>query len=67
MSTLRAYGGSNSSMGKQQLKRATHHVKQWNPNSESAWVHVHSNGHVKYVRTVADDRNTGNLLALPEK
>lgn len=37
------------------------------PNGNSAWVHVHSNGRIKYVQTVADDRKTDNLLSLPEK
>ncbi|WP_153134713.1 MULTISPECIES: DUF3892 domain-containing protein [Paraburkholderia] len=38
-----------------------------NPNQPGAWVHVHNNGHVKYVQTVADGRTTDNLLALPER
>ena len=36
-----------------------------NPNAQGAWVHVHSNGRIKYVQTVADGRKTDNLLALP--
>jgi len=36
-----------------------------NPNLHGAWVHVHSNGHIKYVQTVADGRKTDNLLSLP--
>lgn len=36
-----------------------------NPNLQGAWVHVHNNGHIKYVQTVADGRKTDNLLALP--
>lgn len=38
-----------------------------NPSKKGAWVHVHSNGRIKYVQTVADSRKTDNLLALPEK
>jgi Protein of unknown function (DUF3892) len=30
-----------------------------------AWVHVHNNGRIKYVQTVADGRKTDNLLSLP--
>lgn len=36
-----------------------------NPNIPGAWVHVHSNGRIKYVQTVADGRKTDNLLSLP--
>lgn len=36
-----------------------------NPNLKGAWVHVHSNGRIKYVQTVADNRKTDNLLYLP--
>lgn len=36
-----------------------------NPQLTGAWVHVHSNGHIKYVQTVADGRKTDNLLSLP--
>ena len=36
-----------------------------NPNVQAAWVHVHSNGRMKYVQTVADNRRTDNLLSLP--
>lgn len=36
-----------------------------NPNAQGAWVHVHSNGRIKYVQTVADNRKTDNLLSLP--
>jgi hypothetical protein len=43
----------------------------WCPDTTSssvwAWVHVHSNGHIKYLQTVADNRKTDNLLSLPEK
>lgn len=38
-----------------------------NPNLKGAWVHVHSNGRVKYLQTVADNRKTDNLLSLPLK
>jgi hypothetical protein len=38
-----------------------------NPLLPSAWVHVHSNGRIKYVQTVADDRKTDNLLDLPDR
>lgn len=38
-----------------------------NPNLTGAWVHVHSNGRIKYVQTVADNRKTDNLLFLPDK
>ena len=38
-----------------------------NPQLQGAWVHVHSNGHIKYVQTVADGRQTDNLLSLPQK
>lgn len=38
-----------------------------NPALTGAWVHVHSNGSVKYVQTVADGRRTDNLLYLPLK
>lgn len=38
-----------------------------NPQLRSAWVHVHSNGRIKYVQTVADGRKTDNLLSLPER
>ncbi|MGR2661925.1 DUF3892 domain-containing protein [Chromobacterium haemolyticum] len=38
-----------------------------NPQQRGAWVHVHSNGRIKYVQTVADGRKTDNLLALPLK
>lgn len=38
-----------------------------NPQFQGAWVHVHSNGRIKYVQTVADGRKTDNLLSLPEK
>lgn len=37
------------------------------PAKTGAWVHVNSNGHVKYVQTVADGRWTDNLLSLPER
>jgi hypothetical protein len=37
------------------------------PSKGGAWVHVHSNGHVKYVQTVADGRKSDNLLSLPER
>jgi len=36
-----------------------------NPQVSGAWVHVQSNGRIKYVRTVADGRTTDNLLSLP--
>jgi len=38
-----------------------------NPHLQGAWVHVHNNGYIKYVQTVADRRKTDNLLSLPEK
>jgi len=38
-----------------------------NPNGKSAWVHVHNNGRIEYVQTVADGRKTDNLLSLPER
>ena len=38
-----------------------------NPNLPGAWVHVHSNGRIKYVQTVADGRKTDNLLSLPNR
>lgn len=38
-----------------------------NPQIKGAWVHVHSNGYIKYVQTVADGRKTDNLLSLPQK
>jgi hypothetical protein len=38
-----------------------------NPKLNGAWVHVHTNGRVKYVQTVADGRKTDNLLALPNR
>ncbi|MEO2219646.1 DUF3892 domain-containing protein [Chromobacterium vaccinii] len=38
-----------------------------NPQHQGAWVHVHSNGRIKYVQTVADNRMPDNLLALPLK
>lgn len=38
-----------------------------NPQLVGAWVHVHSNGRIKYVQTVADGRKTDNLLSLPDK
>lgn len=38
-----------------------------NPNLTGAWVHVHFNGRIKYVQTVADGRKTDNLLALPDR
>jgi hypothetical protein len=38
-----------------------------NPQLKAAWVHVHSNGRIKYVQTVADGRKTDNLLSLPQK
>ena len=37
------------------------------PQLQGAWVHVHSNGRIKYVQTVADGRKTDNLLALPDR
>ena len=37
------------------------------PNKKGAWVHTNSNGHVRYVQTVADHRWTDNLLSLPER
>jgi hypothetical protein len=37
------------------------------PGRQGAWVHVNSNGHVKYVQTVADGRWTDNLLSLPDR
>ncbi|MEO5738752.1 MAG: DUF3892 domain-containing protein [Variovorax sp.] len=37
-----------------------------NPQLKGAWVHVHSNGRIKYVQTVADGRKTDNLLSLPD-
>ena len=36
-----------------------------NPQLKGAWVHVHSNGRIKYVQTVSDGRKTDNLLSLP--
>lgn len=36
-----------------------------NAQLKSAWVHVHNNGRIKYVQTVADGRKTDNLLSLP--
>ncbi len=36
-----------------------------NPNLKGAWVHVHSNGRIKYVQTVADGKKSDNLLSLP--
>lgn len=36
-----------------------------NPQLRGAWVHVHNNGRIKYVQTVADGRKTDNLLSLP--
>lgn len=38
-----------------------------NPKLTGAWVHVHNNGRIKYVQTVADGRKTDNLLALPDR
>lgn len=38
-----------------------------NPSLKGAWVHVHFNGRIKYVQTVADGRKTDNLLSLPTK
>ncbi|MGD7095876.1 DUF3892 domain-containing protein [Ralstonia pseudosolanacearum] len=38
-----------------------------NPSLKGAWVHVHNNGHIKFVQTVADGRKTDNLLALPDR
>lgn len=38
-----------------------------NPQLHGAWVHVHNNGRIKYVQTVADGRKTDNLLSLPQK
>jgi Protein of unknown function (DUF3892) len=38
-----------------------------NPNLQGAWVHVHSDGRIKYVQTVADGRKSDNLLALPDR
>jgi hypothetical protein len=38
-----------------------------NPNLKGAWVHVHNNGRIKYVQTVADGRKTDNLLSLPTR
>lgn len=38
-----------------------------NPQLTGAWVHVHSNGRIKYVQTVADGRKTDNLLSLPDR
>lgn len=37
-----------------------------NPKLVGAWVHVHNNGRIKYVQTVADNRKTDNLLSLPD-
>jgi hypothetical protein len=37
------------------------------PSKRGAWVHMNSNGHMRYVQTVADGRWTDNLLSLPEK
>jgi hypothetical protein len=37
------------------------------PQLQGAWVHVHNNGRIKYVQTVADGRKTDNLLALPDR
>jgi hypothetical protein len=36
-----------------------------NPQVKGAWVHVHNNGRIKFVQTVADGRKTDNLLSLP--
>jgi hypothetical protein len=38
-----------------------------NPKLQGAWVHVHSNGRIKFVQTVADGRKTDNLLSLPDR
>jgi hypothetical protein len=38
-----------------------------NPSLTGAWVHVHNNGRIKYVQTVADGRKTDNLLSLPDR
>jgi hypothetical protein len=35
------------------------------PLKTGQWVHVNSNGRIKYVQTVADGRWSDNLLALP--
>ena len=32
---------------------------------KSAWVHVNSNGSIRYLQTQSDRRWTNNLLALP--
>ena len=37
------------------------------PHLTGAWVHVHNNGRIKYVQTVADVRKTDNLLSLPDR
>jgi hypothetical protein len=37
-----------------------------NPTLTGAWVHVHNNGRIKYVQTVADGLKTDNLLSLPD-
>lgn len=38
-----------------------------NPKLNGAWVHIHSNGRIKYVQTVADGRKSDNLLSLPDR
>ncbi len=38
-----------------------------NPALKGAWVHVQSNGRIKYVQTFADGRKTDNLLSLPSR
>ncbi len=38
-----------------------------NPKLNGAWVHVHNNGRIKYVQTVADGRKSDNLLSLPDR
>ena len=38
-----------------------------NKQLPGACVHVHNNGRIKYVQTVADGRKTDNLLSLPDR
>ena len=70
-------GRSTGKEGCASRDQMVEYIEQNGPNSvwcanrdpylPSAWVHVHDNGRLKYVQTVADRRRTNNLLGLPER
>lgn len=63
-------GQTGESSREAMVKFVGEHVNQavWCPDRHNshvrAWVKVNSNGRIRYIQTVADDRWTDNLLSL---